>query len=543
MIISLPGWTRFITGLAAGVGAVAGSIVRVPHRFERVLPKIPGVAAVPPDRENLHRSRRASVAWTATRLKDTLRTNLDGQRVIVVANREPVIHEWMGNQMVVRHPASGLVTALEPVMRACSGVWVAHGSGSADRAASDAQGRIRRRRAATPLLASPCLAGAGRGARLLLRLRERGAVAAVSSGARASGLPTEDWAQYQRVNQRFADAVAAEADSEEPIVLVQDYHFALVPRMLRQRFPRATILTFWHIPWPNAERFAICPHQDALLDGLLGSSIVGFQTPLHCHNFLESVDRSLEARVARQEMAVVHHGRTTAVRAVSDFRRMAQSLVRRFARRRGMPASCPSRIFACVRTPGSSSVSIVSTTPKGSRNGCRRSSASWNDGDDAALGLAIIQIAAPSRTLIDRYREFGDRVRATSSESMRASQTAPIRPVIFVNRHCEPPRDLPLLPRGRRLLRQQSARRDESRRQGVRLRSGRRARRAGPESVRWCVSGIDGSVGRQSVRRRWRRRYAAGGVRRCRPSNSRSGCGRCVSRSPHTTCTDGRGGC
>src|ERR1051326_7608030 len=80
---------------------------------------------------------------------------------------------------------------------------------------------------------------------------------------------------------RFVSAAAAGAAPGEPIVLVQDYHFALVPQLLRDRFPRATILTFWHIPWPNAERFGICPQQDAILNGLLGSSIVGFQTPQH----------------------------------------------------------------------------------------------------------------------------------------------------------------------------------------------------------------------------------------------------------------------
>ena len=123
-----------------------------------------------------------------------------------------------------------------------------------------------------------------------------------------------DWVQYQRVNQRFADAVAAEAGCDDPIVLVQDYHFALVPRMLRRRFPRATILTFWHIPWPNAERFSICPYQDEILEGMLGSSIVGFQTPQFCHNFLESVDRALEVRIGRQELDVVRQQRTTLVR-------------------------------------------------------------------------------------------------------------------------------------------------------------------------------------------------------------------------------------
>ena len=124
----------------------------------------------------------------------------------------------------------------------------------------------------------------------------------------------DDWLHYQRVNQRFADAVSAEADREDPIVLVQDYHFALVPRMLRRRFPRATILTFWHIPWPNAERLSICPYYAPILEGLLGSSIVGFQTPQHCHNFLDGVDRHLEGRIERGEMTVVHQRQTTLVR-------------------------------------------------------------------------------------------------------------------------------------------------------------------------------------------------------------------------------------
>src|SRR6187431_1257736 len=79
----------------------------------------------------------AAGPWTAERLREVLRTQLQGERVVVVSNREPIIHEWAGENVVVRHPASGLVTALEPLMRACSGVWVAHGSGSADRLVVD----------------------------------------------------------------------------------------------------------------------------------------------------------------------------------------------------------------------------------------------------------------------------------------------------------------------------------------------------------------------------------------------------------------------
>src|SRR5690606_35113318 len=105
---------------------------------------------------------------------------------------------------------------------------------------------------------------------------------------------SEDWMMYRRVNERFARAVADEARTADPIVLVQDYHFALLPRLLRDLRPRATIIAFWHIPWPNPESFAICPWREELLDGMLGSSILGFHTQFHCNNFVDTVDRQLE---------------------------------------------------------------------------------------------------------------------------------------------------------------------------------------------------------------------------------------------------------
>jgi trehalose 6-phosphate synthase len=215
----------------------------------------------------------------------------------------------------VRFPASGLVSALEPVMRACSGVWIAHGSGSADRDTADANGRLR----VPPGEETYTLRRVW-----LTREEERGYYFGFSNEGLwplchfAHARPTfraEDWVQYQAVNQKFADAVCDESDSDDPIVLVQDYHFALVPQMVRRRLPRATILTFWHIPWPNAESFGICPWRNQLLQGLLGSSILGFHTRLHCNNFIDAIDRYLEARIDRQDLAVVHDGQMTAVRA------------------------------------------------------------------------------------------------------------------------------------------------------------------------------------------------------------------------------------
>jgi trehalose 6-phosphate synthase len=387
-------------------------------------------------------------AWSAQRLKDTLSARLRGQRVLVVANREPIIHEWEGNKVVVRHPASGLVTALEPVLRACSGVWVAHGGGSADREAADRDGRVS--------VAADKTAYSLR--RVWLTPEEESgyyygfaneAVWPLCHLAHAQPIfRRDDWNHYRLVNERFADAVSAEVDNDEPIVMVQDYHFALVPRMLRQRFPRATILTFWHIPWPNAERFAICPYQDDLLDGLLGSSILGFQTASHCHNFLESVDRSLEARIKRDESAVLYQGQTTAVRAYP----ISIEWPSRWAADAPDAAGCRRQLSAQLDFPAESRL-IVSVDRLDYTKGIEERLQSFERVLDAwqdPRPLTILQVAAPSRTQIDRYREFGDRVRALverinarfadradgPAAPKRSREGGPIR---LLDRHCEPP--------------------------------------------------------------------------------------------------------
>ena len=131
---------------------------------------------------------------------------------------------------------------------------------------------------------------------------------------RGPSFRAEDWQQYRAVNQKFADAVCSEVDSKDPIILVQDYHFALAPAMIRKRLPAATVIVFWHIPWPNAEQMGICPWRNELLRGLLGSSILGFHTQLHCNNFLDSVDRYLETRIDQEHRAVVMQGHRTLVR-------------------------------------------------------------------------------------------------------------------------------------------------------------------------------------------------------------------------------------
>ena len=244
------------------------------------------------------------IEWSPATLQALLARELPGAQVIVVSNREPYIHNHSENGPVLQIPASGLVTALEPVMRACGGTWVAHGSGTADRETADADGRIR----------VPIDAPAYTLRRVWLSDEEvDGYYYGFANEAlwplchNAFVRPTfrqTDWDTYVDVNRRFAEAAVAEATTEDPIVLVQDYHFALVPKFRREHLPKATILTFWHIPWPNAETFGTCPWKEAIVEGLLGSTVIGFHTRSHCNNFLETVDRYIESRIDREQSTV-----------------------------------------------------------------------------------------------------------------------------------------------------------------------------------------------------------------------------------------------
>ncbi|WP_047307468.1 alpha,alpha-trehalose-phosphate synthase (UDP-forming) [Rhodopseudomonas palustris] len=255
------------------------------------------------------------IEWSPTTLQQLLRDSLPEAEVLIVSNREPYIHNRDGDVVSVQVPASGLVSALEPVIRACGGTWIAHGSGSADRETVDRHDRIE----VPPDRPAYSLR------RIWITDEEQ---EGFYYGFANEGLwplchiafvrPTfreNDWRLYQAINERFADAVVQEARTDNPIVLVQDYHFALAPRMIRNKLPKATIITFWHIPWPNAETFSICPWKEEIIDGMLGSTILGFHTQFHCNNFFETVDRFIESRIDREHATVTLGGHETMVRA------------------------------------------------------------------------------------------------------------------------------------------------------------------------------------------------------------------------------------
>ena len=262
------------------------------------------------------RNARAQI-WTAQRLADHVRTKLAGSRLYVVSNREPYIHNHTPQGVRVQVPASGLVTALEPSLCACNGTWIAHGSGSADREMSDEQGRL----PAPPDEPRYTLRRVW-----LTEEQEQGYYYGFANEGLwplchiAHARPTfraGDWEQYVRVNEKFAHSLVEEiGDNPHPVVLIQDYHFALLPRMLKQRLPHARVAIFWHIPWPNPESFGICPWQRELVHGLLGADMIGFHVQAHCNNFLDTVDRALEARVDWEHFSVKRNDHWSLVRPI-----------------------------------------------------------------------------------------------------------------------------------------------------------------------------------------------------------------------------------
>lgn len=386
----------------------------------------------------LSTENEAAGEWTAERLKNTLERYLHGERIVILANREPYIHHVDTDGTVrVLHPASGLVTGLEPVMRACSGVWVAHGSGNADRKYSDKAGRV----SVPP----------GENLYTLRRVwlskeEEKG----YYYGFANEGLwplchlahirpvfRADDWKHYAKVNERFAATAIKECNVRNPIIWIQDYHFSLVPRILRKKLPRATLLMFWHIPFPNAERFAICPWEKELLKGLLGCDILGFHTQLHCNNFLDACARALEARIDREHHAVVYEGRTTLVRPYP----ISVEAPSRWAEEAPSITDCRRMIREENGLPQNAIIGIGVDRLDYTKGILERFLAVERllEKKKALRGrFSFIQLAAPSRTEIPDYKAVADHILAVTDRINNRFGNERYKPIHLKYAHHEP---------------------------------------------------------------------------------------------------------
>jgi trehalose 6-phosphate synthase len=388
--------------------------------------------------DEYRRSQGADTEWTAPRLRALLRSQLAGDQVIALSNREPCIHERAadGKGVVVKRPASGLVTALEPVMRACSGTWIAHGSGSADRETVDASDRV----SVPP--GEPAEVSYWLRRVWLTTEEEQG----YYYGFANEGLwplchvahvrPTfreSDWVAYREINRRFAEAVVVEARSEDPVVLVQDYHFALVPAMIRERLPQATILTFWHIPWPNPESFGICPWRAEILQGLLGSTILGFHTRFHCKNFIETVDRYLEARIEHEYSTITYREKETLIESYPISIAWPDGTEH-------WPTvdECRRRVFERLGLPPDTCVGLGVDRYDYTKGILERLNAverllekhpEWIE------RFVFVQVAAPTRGELDEYRNFQERVQRVAERINTRFARPGYKPVHLLAQH------------------------------------------------------------------------------------------------------------
>ncbi len=251
---------------------------------------------------------------TKEELQALVRSKLGDRPFVVVSNREPYINTWVGEEIKCLRPASGLTVALDPVMQACGGTWIAHGSGDADPDVTDQHGKL----PVPPESPRYILKRVW-----LSKEEEEGYYDGFSNQALwplchivyvKPVFRQTDWDSYKEVNNRFADAVLAEVGDQSAFVFIQDYHLALLAKMIKERCPAVVTAQFWHIPWPNYEAFRICPWKEEILEGLLANDLIGFHTLYHCNNFLETVDRTLECRIERERYAIIRGGHSTLVR-------------------------------------------------------------------------------------------------------------------------------------------------------------------------------------------------------------------------------------
>ncbi|HSA61068.1 MAG TPA: trehalose-6-phosphate synthase [Nitrospiraceae bacterium] len=425
--LSWRGWVAGVRAMLRGEGLV-GLIGDQRHGSE-LQPVAQELRALIHDLEADKRMRDESqMSWTPSTLKAILHDHLAGDEVLIVSNREPYIHNWEEQRIDIQIPASGVVTALEPVMRACSGVWIAHGSGSADRDVVDARGHVRvppdnpsyeiRRIWMTPEEEDGYYYGfANEGLWPLCHL------AHVRPVFRSS-----EWQQYKDINERFALAVIEEAKTDNPVVLIQDYHLALVPKFVRDHLPNATIITFWHIPWPNQERYAICPWHREILDGLLGSSILGFHTRFHCSNFINTVDRSLETKIDWDNSTISYGGKLT---AVNHYPISIEWPSRSLADQPPVPA-CRTHVRAMNDLSPQHRVGVGVERLDYTKGILERFLAVERllEVEPKWIGaFSFLQIAAPSRSKIEEYQQFSRQVEALAERINGRFGRAGYRPI------------------------------------------------------------------------------------------------------------------
>jgi alpha,alpha-trehalose-phosphate synthase [UDP-forming] len=334
-----------------------------------------------------------------------------GRRFVVVSNREPYEHRWSEEvgEMHVRRPAGGLTSALDPLMQALGGMWVAWGSGEADAAAADNDNRVR----VPPEDPSYTLRRVWLTHhdihRYYLGFSNQFLWPLCHLRPDLTRVRSRYWERYRRVNRRFADAVLEEVRGKEAAVWFQDYHLALTPLLVRARRPDLTLAHFWHIPFPPYDVFRLAPQAGYLLRGMLANDLMGFHLPGFADNFLRSAFRlagaevDFEARTATLDGHTCHVGAFPISIDIDQFRDAAsapdaeeqmQRLRDRYAPRGGAIGIGVDRL----------------DYSKGLPEKFKALEFLWDRYPEFRHRFTFIQVAVPSRSDIEAYDELSQKV-------------------------------------------------------------------------------------------------------------------------------------
>ncbi len=375
---------------------------------------------------------KGDLLWTAERLKEYVKQELGGKPLFVVSNREPYMHIRKGRRVEHIVPAGGVVTALDPVMRACGGIWIAHGSGDADVETSDGKGKLCVPPEEPLYTLKRVWLGKEEEEGYYYGFSNEGLWPLCHITYTRPVFRLKDWVHYQAVNRKFAEALLEEIEGEEcPLILVQDYHFALLPLLIKSRRPDARVGIFWHIPWPNPEVFGICPWKEDLLLGLLGADLIGFQTQFYCSNFLETVDRTLESRIDWNQLSVRMQRRDTTVKQF-PISVAFPGLVK------GEPAGAGREEI--LREMGVQTeflgvgVDRIDYT-KGIVERFRAVERFLEKYPDFIGRFTFVELGSPSRTLIKKYHDLVTEVEETAERINWRFQTGGWRPIALLKAH------------------------------------------------------------------------------------------------------------
>ena len=376
--------------------------------------------------------------WTKEALHGLIDEKLRGHKLIIVANRAPYIHQHVGGRIVCMKPASGMATALDPIVRACGGIWVAHGSGNADRHTVDQHDHVR----VPPEDPRYTLRRVW-----LNKDQEEGYYYGLSNEGlwplchvtftRPEFNPAH-WQRYHEVNELFARALLEEAGGEPAFVFIQDYHFGLLPRIVKEANPNLIVAQFWHIPWPNREVFRVFPWAEQLLHGLLGNDLLGFHLRYHCQNFLDTVDRAIEARVDQERSEITRQGKLTVVRQFPisiDFE--AHGALAAGPEVQTETQRWRERLEIGDRLLGIGIERLDYT--KGIPDRLRAFDRFLSQHREFFQRITFVQIAVPSRSHIPQYQRIEKEVDQLVEQINWKWGTSDWQPVILLKQHFDPP--------------------------------------------------------------------------------------------------------